>query len=211
MFSVSPILSSARTCAVPCVGVATIDIDMTDLDINQCDQDSATDDKNQKKLDIFRGTHLCPETTKCEQIIGKGFTTGAYLCVCLPRYYFPDTNAEIKAFSGKDLETYFRSETSTENPEGNLYRCIPCARGCETCVDGSPCLYQSSDSLKLTMMALILLNVTIVCCLSVATFVYRKKLNESSDIHNNLRIAHADLLPCAMELYYGRPGSKMFD
>ncbi|KAL3873526.1 hypothetical protein ACJMK2_036632, partial [Sinanodonta woodiana] len=157
-------------------GAATIDIDMTDLDINQCDKDSATGNNYQTKIDLFRGTHLCQETTKCEKIAGKGFTTGAYMCVCLPRYYFPDKNAEIKAFSGKDLETYYRSETSTENPEGNLFRCMPCARGCETCVDDSPCLYQSSDSLRLTMMALILLNITIMCCLSVATFIYRKVL-----------------------------------
>jgi hypothetical protein len=40
--------------------VATIDIELTNIDINQCDLDTGTF----SALDVFRGTHQCPVTTK---------------------------------------------------------------------------------------------------------------------------------------------------
>ena len=41
-------------------GVATIDIELTNIDINQCDSD---DSKSTSGLDVFRGTHKCQPTT----------------------------------------------------------------------------------------------------------------------------------------------------
>ncbi|VDI57331.1 E3 ubiquitin-protein ligase HUWE1 [Mytilus galloprovincialis] len=43
-------------------GVATIDIELTNIDINQCDPDTSTF----SALDVFRGTHRCPETTESQ-------------------------------------------------------------------------------------------------------------------------------------------------
>lgn len=40
--------------------MATIDIELTNIDINQCDLDTGTF----SALDVFRGTHQCPVTTK---------------------------------------------------------------------------------------------------------------------------------------------------
>lgn len=63
-------------------GVATIDIELTNIDINQCDveedvvQGDVTQDEDSKNkyinqnaqakkiVDIFRGTHSCQKTTK---------------------------------------------------------------------------------------------------------------------------------------------------
>lgn len=41
-------------------GVATIDIELTNIDINQCDHEASSF----SALDVFRGTHRCPQTTK---------------------------------------------------------------------------------------------------------------------------------------------------
>lgn len=41
-------------------GVATIDIELTHIDINQCNSDQL---QAKSGLDIFRGTHKCQPTT----------------------------------------------------------------------------------------------------------------------------------------------------
>lgn len=41
-------------------GIATVDIELTLVDINQCDAEG----KLEGALDVFRGTHHCPPTTK---------------------------------------------------------------------------------------------------------------------------------------------------
>ena len=43
-----------------CRGVATIDIELTNIDVNQCDPDLASPGG---ALDVFRGTHNCQPTT----------------------------------------------------------------------------------------------------------------------------------------------------
>lgn len=51
-----------------CRGVATIDIHLTNIDINQCDDENDdgvnTHDGVKNIGDIFRGTHSCQATTK---------------------------------------------------------------------------------------------------------------------------------------------------
>ncbi|CAG2211761.1 GPR158 [Mytilus edulis] len=116
-------------------GVATIDIELTNIDINQCDPDTSTF----SALDVFRGTHRCPETTECSFLQGLGFQRGAYQCVCSKGYYFPDSNSEVKAFSGKDVENYLSLSNTTDFTQ---YTCLSCKEGCTECVDDSPCLYE---------------------------------------------------------------------
>ena len=41
--------------------MATIDLELTDIDINQCD---FTEDDAATSLDVFHGTHSCQPTTK---------------------------------------------------------------------------------------------------------------------------------------------------
>lgn len=43
-----------------CSGVATIDIELTNIDVNQCDPDLGS---SGGALDVFRGTHNCQHTT----------------------------------------------------------------------------------------------------------------------------------------------------
>ena len=53
--------------------MATIDIELTNIDINQCDLDTETF----SALDIFRGTHQCPVTTKVRS------TNYIYMFLCI--------------------------------------------------------------------------------------------------------------------------------
>ena len=43
-------------------GVATIDIELTSIDINQCDPEEVP--KTTRTFDVFRGTHLCQLSTE---------------------------------------------------------------------------------------------------------------------------------------------------
>ncbi|CAC5366032.1 GPR158 [Mytilus coruscus] len=129
----SPIFSLSGDGEPKFQGVATIDIELTNIDINQCDPDTSTF----SALDVFRGTHRCPETTECSFLQGLGFKRGAYQCVCSKGYFFPDTNAEVKAFSGKDVENYLTLSNTTDFTQ---YTCLQCKEGCTECVDDSPCL-----------------------------------------------------------------------
>ncbi|XP_063427119.1 metabotropic glycine receptor-like [Mytilus trossulus] len=141
-------------------GKASVDIELTNIDINQCDLDSR---HSYSDFDVFRGTHRCP-STECKFLKGKGFKRGAYECFCTKGYYFPDVNAQVKAFSGLKLEN---SSDSTQ------YKCLPCKEGCSKCVDASPCLYQFQFLFRfLLLLANLLTFVGIVVLF--ATTVYFK-------------------------------------
>ena len=51
-------------------GIATIDIEMTNIDINQCDEDEEDEwyewdeGADASSLDVFMGSHRCHTTTK---------------------------------------------------------------------------------------------------------------------------------------------------
>lgn len=47
-------------------GVATIDIELTSIDINQCDLTNTP--KQRATFDVFRGTHLCQPSTEVSMI-----------------------------------------------------------------------------------------------------------------------------------------------
>lgn len=46
-------------------GIASVDIELTNIDINQCDPDT----RSYSALDVFRGTHACPETTEVHVLL----------------------------------------------------------------------------------------------------------------------------------------------
>ncbi|KAK3597889.1 hypothetical protein CHS0354_029473, partial [Potamilus streckersoni] len=152
-------------------GLAGIDIEMTNIDINQCDTDHSSNQTNANKVDLFMGTHKCAATTRCVARRGLGFRTGAYDCYCEDGYYFPHANVDPKAFNGTEVEKYFRYQ---KNLDQTLFMCIKCAPGCDTCIDGSPCLYKSSEILRLLMMMLMVLTIAAICIVSGVTFMYRK-------------------------------------
>ncbi|CAC5374769.1 GPR158 [Mytilus coruscus] len=144
-------------------GAAGVDIELTNIDINQCDPDTS----NYNVLDVFRGTHKCFPTTECRFLKGQGFKRGAYQCVCSKGYYFPDMNAQVKAFSGLKVENASYA---------NQYKCSPCIEGCTECVDDSPCLYQFMLLFRFPVLLVTLLTCIGIGVLSTATVCFRNEL-----------------------------------
>lgn len=110
---------------------------------------------------------------------------GSYTCVCQAGFYFPDTQASVKSFSGKVLEAFFEpaaDDTNGSQPVassaaggGEQFRCVRCADGCESCVDDTPCLYAKSTLLGGTLMGLTCTLIVLVGLASFTVHYYRKK------------------------------------
>ncbi|RUS75750.1 hypothetical protein EGW08_016501, partial [Elysia chlorotica] len=146
----SPILALDASGAITFRGVATIDIELTNLDINQCD---VNDSEVSQALDVFRGTHNCQDTTS--------------------------------------------------------FQCLQCPRGCDSCEDATPCLYQISDAVQAIVVFLI--SVMIVGCLvvSLVTFLNRKNLiiKTASPIFLLIMCFGSILMCCSVYVMYGEVDS----
>ncbi|XP_059612618.1 probable G-protein coupled receptor 158 [Phlebotomus argentipes] len=124
-------------------GTSGIDIDLRRVDIDQCPQRISSSGVS-LPLNIFAGTDKCKaRTTECEAISGLGFRRGSYKCVCRRGFYFPDTTSSQKYFNGSTLEEEYEKLMLGES---SMYRtrlafeCLPCAEGCDSCKDSSPCV-----------------------------------------------------------------------
>ncbi|VDI79051.1 G protein-coupled receptor 158 [Mytilus galloprovincialis] len=159
----SPLFSLDITGQPKFQGIASVDIELTNIDINQCDPDT----RSYSALDVFRGTHACPKTTECVFLKGQGFKRGAYQCVCSKGYYFPNVNARVKAFEGLEVE----NSTYTSQ-----YKCLPCMEGCTECDDDSPCLYQFMFAFRFPVLLVTLLTCIAIGSLSVITVIFKNEL-----------------------------------
>ncbi|KAL5008366.1 hypothetical protein ScPMuIL_013947 [Solemya velum] len=146
------------------LGIATVDIELTLVDINQCDAEG----KLEGALDVFRGTHHCPPTTKCFPLSGLGFRRGAYTCVCVDGYYFPYLKTDRKYFLGFDVEKH-RGDANFISQ----YSCSLCAPGCSRCIDDSPCLYTRNIALRITILFFTFVTIIGITGVSIATYLYR--------------------------------------
>ncbi|GBP70151.1 Probable G-protein coupled receptor CG31760 [Eumeta japonica] len=118
-------------------GIISLDVDISGLEINQCDVTEEADNENQ--IYSFHGTHKCPnETTYCEYkpirqmgIKHAGWSRGSYICRCRQGYY---STHHPEGFNGSLVEIAFQ-----ESQEGGLenwsepYECQKCQPGCDTC------------------------------------------------------------------------------
>ncbi|XP_055351667.1 probable G-protein coupled receptor CG31760 [Paramacrobiotus metropolitanus] len=119
-------------------GVATCDIALNILDIDQCDPEG---NATKVALNVFQGTHHCKTTTKCIPRTGFGFRRGTYLCSCRPGYYFPNKTDELQAFVGFDVESAFARWINNGSMDYfSDFDCIPCPEGCAACHDATPCM-----------------------------------------------------------------------
>ncbi|KAL8567676.1 hypothetical protein ACOMHN_008984 [Nucella lapillus] len=158
-------------------GIASSDLELTNIDINQCDDD----DDEAGSLDVFRGTHNCQPTTKCVPISNQGFMRGSYNCECIDGYYFPATDSPLKAFRGVDIDRVFDKDNDTDpatvaKRAAKQFQCLRCPRGCEICVDDTPCLYQNSIAVRVLIVVIVLLLICFCGFLSFFTFKYKAEL-----------------------------------
>lgn len=116
-----PFLGVRRDNSLVFRGVATVNIALNTMDINQCSEDDL----------FFAKSHRCdPQSAECEPSEGLGFRRGGYRCRCREGFYAPalpddggggvindDTAA---AGNGEALEAAASAE----------FRCLPCPSRC---------------------------------------------------------------------------------
>ncbi|XP_040294405.1 probable G-protein coupled receptor 179 [Bufo bufo] len=107
-------------------GTLHVDVRLLNLGIDQCSQGSTW----------FANTHSCDEnSTQCVSDERDGSILGRYRCVCQPGYYRRQPEGPDNSYLG-----------STS--------CLPCTKGCATCVDSSPCMVKEDWALRVTVLSL---------------------------------------------------------
>ncbi|CAH3141563.1 unnamed protein product [Pocillopora meandrina] len=148
------------------MGMTTIDIALTNVDINQCDKGS----EGKFQFEIFAGTHRCKnETTQCLPVTGLGFRAGSYKCVCRPGYYFPNVTSHAKYFNGSEIEAAAVEPSHRYYSNPDSFQCIKCQPGCDACVDDSPCIVTLNWPLRRALMGLTV--VTILAAIGISAFI----------------------------------------
>ncbi|KAL7735155.1 hypothetical protein ACLKA6_008416 [Drosophila palustris] len=158
------------------LGTSGIDIDLRRVDIDQCPQRHTPGPK--RPLNIFAGTDKCKQrTTMCEAIMGLGFRRGSYKCLCRKGFYFPDVVSLHKFFNGSLLEEEYEKlmlgKNSTYN-SNNEYECLPCAEGCDSCEDASPCIAALNWPMRTSILALACIVIGLLPPAAWFTFRYQQ-------------------------------------
>ncbi|XP_053674377.1 uncharacterized protein LOC128724681 [Anopheles nili] len=158
-------------------GTSGIDIDLRRVDIDQCPQKNSPSGVPQP-LNIFAGTDKCKQrTTECTSIPGLGFRRGSYRCICRKGYYFPDTAIEQKYFNGSTLEEEYEKlmlkQYSTYSFP-NSYECLPCAEGCDSCEDASPCVAALNWPMRTSILVLACAVIGLLPPAAMFTFKYQQ-------------------------------------
>ncbi|XP_063815726.1 probable G-protein coupled receptor 179 [Pseudophryne corroboree] len=107
-------------------GTLHLDVRLASLGIDQCSQDPVW----------FANTHSCDEnSTQCLLDEREGSTLNRYRCVCRPGYYWTQLEGLDNSYPG-------------------VTACMRCSKGCDTCVDDSPCLVEEDRALRVTVLSL---------------------------------------------------------
>ena len=176
----------AKTGAVRYVGTTGVDIELSKLDINQCEHNSG-------KIfsDDLTDTHFCSDSTACEHVKEGGFKSGSYLCRCKEAYYHSEANSDIvygDGFKGSDIERYaldlWNSTACRDDPDiyqclaemiNIRYSCTPCHPSCKNCSDGSSCDYQILVEMVYPLSCFNLLMFCFPVALTVFVVKYRHR------------------------------------
>uniref|UniRef100_A0A3Q2CPD4 G protein-coupled receptor 158a n=1 Tax=Cyprinodon variegatus TaxID=28743 RepID=A0A3Q2CPD4_CYPVA len=128
----------------PEFGVVRVDVNLQDVDIDQCSTDG-----------WFAGTHRCNLTTmECLPLRGHGFVLDKYQCQCKRGFYHPNRVAVNGFTSPSD--------------------CLPCQQGCTFCKDNSPCVALEDGALRLAVLSFQCLCMLIVFISMVLVYHFRR-------------------------------------
>ncbi|XP_031769162.1 probable G-protein coupled receptor 158 [Galleria mellonella] len=187
-------------------GTSGIDIDLRRVDIDQCPLKPGS-----TQLNIFAGTDKCKKkTTECMPVPGLGFRRGSYRCLCRRGFYFPNTTAVNRYYNGSEIEEEYEKHILLQK---NLYslpdafECLPCAEGCEACVDGSPCVAALNWVVRTTIFALACLVITCLPFIIYFTIKYGhvRVVRAASPALLRVIVLGALLIYCTTLVMYGRP------
>ncbi|XP_034185543.2 metabotropic glycine receptor isoform X1 [Osmia lignaria lignaria] len=187
-------------------GTSGIDIDLRRLDIDQCPLPPGS-----TQLNIFAASDKCKKrTTECIAIPGLGFRRGSYRCVCKRGFYYPDTKSTSRYYNGtvieEEYEKLMMSEESQYDVDG-VFECLPCAEGCESCEDDSPCVVSLNWLMR---TAILILECCVIACLpAVALFTWKygnvKVVRAASPVLLRVIVLGAFFIYCTTIVMYPRP------
>ncbi|XP_018556342.1 probable G-protein coupled receptor 158 [Lates calcarifer] len=143
-------------------GVVRVDINLQDVDIDQCSTDG-----------WFAGTHRCNLTTmECLPIRGHGFVLDKYKCHCKKGFYHPNRVA-VNGFTrmGKKGKV---ADSGPNADEGSSSDCLPCQQGCAYCKDDTPCVAREDGALRMAVLSFQCLCMLIVFISMVLIYHFRR-------------------------------------
>ncbi|KAL4703643.1 hypothetical protein ACJJTC_000314 [Scirpophaga incertulas] len=187
-------------------GTSGIDIDLRRVDIDQCPLKHGS-----TQLNIFAATDKCKKkTTECVPVPGLGFRRGSYRCLCKRGFYFPNTTADNRYYNGSDIEEEYEKHLQMQRSLYSLsdaFECLPCAEGCEACIDGSPCVAALNWVIRSTILVLACL---VISCLPFIVFFtikygHVRVVRAASPALLRVIVLGALLIYCTTLVMYGRP------
>ncbi|XP_068118502.1 probable G-protein coupled receptor 179 [Hyperolius riggenbachi] len=161
-------------------GTLRVDVRLMSLGIDQCAQGPVW----------FANTHNCDEnSTQCISDERDGSILGRYRCVCQPGYYRTKTHGLDNSYPG-------------------ITACMPCTRGCNTCVDDSPCVVVEDWSLRVTVLSLQATGMLAVLLSMLVSYNFResKRIRASGLILLETILFGALLLYFPVFIVYFKPG-----
>jgi len=163
-------------------GLLVLDVDISDVDINQCDQKISGDQGFDVTGEEFLGSHKChDETTVCQFVKGGGWDRGkGYICQCRKAHFNP--RGSKQPFNGSMVEVAWHDKSSRSHGVSDgvlssydaLYVCVPCAPGCNACSDPSPCLASYDWTFRAVLCGLSMGCVLATFVMMGLIFKYRK-------------------------------------
>jgi hypothetical protein len=150
-------------------GFLSLDIDVSGLEVNQCDRSSGPTLSNQ--IEVLRGTHKCHnDTTQCAFQPGQGWTRGGYQCVCRPGFY---SLRQKGVFNGTLIEAAWLERQQNISSLYEMFWCLKCAPGCESCHNNAPCLATYNWPFRISLLAVSVSCV--VFTLGLVGYVYQHR------------------------------------
>ncbi|XP_032359680.1 G protein-coupled receptor 158a isoform X1 [Etheostoma spectabile] len=143
-------------------GVVRVDINLQDVDIDQCSTDG-----------WFAGTHRCNLTTmECLPIQGYGFVLDKYTCHCKKGFYHPN-RVSVNGFTRMGRKGK-AAESGPNADEGSSSDCLPCQQGCAYCKDDTPCVAREDSPLRMAVLSFQCLCLLIVFVSMVLIYHFRR-------------------------------------
>ncbi|XP_066968512.1 probable G-protein coupled receptor CG31760 [Macrobrachium rosenbergii] len=149
------------------MGMLSVDVDVTPLDINQCDLEA---DPPDSQLSYFLGTHKCDRNSSvCVFSPGHGWTRGGYKCQCKENFF-----ARNKTFNGTLVEVAWQSKIESKDPTYDLlYVCRPCRPECPGCHNDQPCMAHYNWPFRIALLTISILCILFTIVLMGMVYHYR--------------------------------------
>nr|XP_057916588.1 probable G-protein coupled receptor 158 [Doryrhamphus excisus] len=143
-------------------GVVRVDINLQDVDIDQCSTDG-----------WFAGTHHCNLTTmECLPMRGHGFVLDKFKCHCRKGFYHPSRVA-VSGFTREGLKGTL-PDSGPNADEASSSDCLPCQPGCAFCKDDTPCVTREDGALRMAVLSFQCLCMLVVFVSMVLVYHFRR-------------------------------------